>query len=100
PPPFSLRVPSKTPGTTQQIRCPWPREAQAAMMDRAGPTRLPDRRRLRPMSAIRTALLSAATVLALVPSAGAADDPAAKKVELKKGDKVIFFGDSLTALAV
>ena len=40
------------------------------------------------MSAIRTALLSAATVLALVPSAGAADDPAAKKVELKKGDKV------------
>ena len=28
------------------------------------------------------------------------DDPAEKKVELKRGDKVIFFGDSLTALAV
>jgi lysophospholipase L1-like esterase len=30
----------------------------------------------------------------------AEDDPAAKTVALKKGDKVIFFGDSLTALAV
>src|SRR6266487_2892731 len=28
------------------------------------------------------------------------DDPAAKQVELKKGDKVLFFGDSLTALAI
>ncbi len=28
------------------------------------------------------------------------DDPAAKQVELKKGDKILFFGDSLTALAV
>src|SRR5262245_29172510 len=27
------------------------------------------------------------------------DDPAAKQVELKKGDRIIFFGDSLTALA-
>lgn len=33
--------------------------------------------------------------------AGAAGgDPAAKKVELKKGDRVLFFGDSLTALAI
>ena len=33
--------------------------------------------------------------------AGAAGgDPAARKVELKKGDRVLFFGDSLTALAV
>jgi isoamyl acetate esterase len=32
-------------------------------------------------------------------SAAAEDDPAHKQVELKKGDKVIFFGDSLTALA-
>ena len=33
--------------------------------------------------------------------AGAAGgDPAAKKVELKKGDRVLFFGDSLTALAM
>ncbi len=30
----------------------------------------------------------------------AGDEPAEKKVELKRGDKVIFFGDSLTALAV
>lgn len=28
------------------------------------------------------------------------DDPAARQVELKKGDRVLFFGDSLTALAV
>jgi lysophospholipase L1-like esterase len=28
------------------------------------------------------------------------DDPAAKQIELKKGDRIIFFGDSLTALAV
>jgi lysophospholipase L1-like esterase len=27
------------------------------------------------------------------------EDPAEKKVELKKGDRIIFFGDSLTALA-
>ena len=33
--------------------------------------------------------------------AAAADgDPAAKQVELKKGDRVLFFGDSLTALAM
>jgi lysophospholipase L1-like esterase len=38
----------------------------------------------------------------LIPSpvvAAADDDPAQKQVELKKGDKIIFFGDSLTALA-
>jgi lysophospholipase L1-like esterase len=55
------------------------------------------------MSAFRTALLSAAAVvLAIVPAtrAGAEDDPAQKRVELKKGDKINFFGDSLTALAV
>jgi lysophospholipase L1-like esterase len=28
------------------------------------------------------------------------DDPAARQVELKKGDRILFFGDSLTALAV
>src|SRR5262245_39822604 len=31
---------------------------------------------------------------------GADDDPAEMKIELKKGDKIIFLGDSLTALAV
>src|SRR5262249_10834768 len=38
--------------------------------------------------------------LVLAASLGAADtDPAARKVELKKGDRIIFFGDSLTYLA-
>jgi isoamyl acetate esterase len=37
----------------------------------------------------------------LVAPAGAADDdPAEMKLELKKGDKIIFLGDSLTALAI
>src|SRR6188768_3067943 len=27
-------------------------------------------------------------------------DPAARQVQLKKGDRIIFFGDSLTALAI
>src|SRR5262245_7105899 len=37
----------------------------------------------------------------LVPAAPAAeDDPATATIALKKGDKIIFFGDSLTALAV
>jgi lysophospholipase L1-like esterase len=50
---------------------------------------------------MRSITLFAAGLLALAPLARAAeDDPAAKTVELKKGDKVIFFGDSLTALAV
>src|SRR5262245_14241370 len=31
---------------------------------------------------------------------GADDEPAERKIELKKGDKIIFFGDSLTALAI
>jgi lysophospholipase L1-like esterase len=42
------------------------------------------------------------TVLALAVSAAspaADDDPAKQQVELKKGDRIIFFGDSLTALA-
>ena len=29
-----------------------------------------------------------------------AEDPADKRIELKRGDKVLFFGDSLTALAI
>jgi lysophospholipase L1-like esterase len=44
---------------------------------------------------------SFAASLTFAPAVPAAeDDPAAKTVELKKGDKVICFGDSLTALAV
>jgi lysophospholipase L1-like esterase len=50
---------------------------------------------------MRSITLFAAGLLGLAPLALAAeDDPAAKTVELKKGDKVIFFGDSLTAFAV
>lgn len=33
-------------------------------------------------------------------SAAAEDDPATAKIALKKGDKIVFFGDSLTALAI
>src|SRR5690349_4192212 len=51
----------------------------------------------------RVALLPSiliACVLSAVPAARAAgDDPADRKVELKKGDFIIFFGDSLTELA-
>jgi lysophospholipase L1-like esterase len=35
-----------------------------------------------------------------VPAIAADDDHAARQVELKKGDRIIFFGDSLTSLAV
>jgi len=44
-------------------------------------------------------LAIALTAVAPAVIAGANDDPAKKQVELKKGDKIIFFGDSLTALA-
>src|SRR5262245_4925007 len=55
------------------------------------------------MFSLRLLALSLAVAVALlaVPFAAAADDdPAEKKIELKKGDRIIFFGDSLTALAV
>ena len=41
----------------------------------------------------------AAALLLAIPISSTAEDLAAKKVELKKGDRIIFFGDSLTALA-
>ena len=45
-------------------------------------------------------LVSLALTLSLTASLFAADEnPAEKTVELKKGDRIIFFGDSLTALA-
>ena len=47
-----------------------------------------------------TALLAAVLFLPALAARGADDDPAEAAVALKKGDKVIFFGDSLTALAV
>src|SRR5437870_9819990 len=48
---------------------------------------------------VLVALLAALSLL--VPSArGAEDDPATATITLKKGDRIIFFGDSLTALAV
>lgn len=48
-----------------------------------------------------TRLVAAALVTALLaPSLLAQDDdPAAKQIELKKGDKIIFFGDSLTEMS-
>jgi lysophospholipase L1-like esterase len=54
------------------------------------------------MFVIRAALLfavTAGTLLAVSPRVRAEDDPARATVELKKGDFIIFFGDSLTALA-
>jgi hypothetical protein len=37
--------------------------------------------------------------LVIVSATASADDSSEKQVELKKGDRIIFFGDSLTALA-
>src|SRR5437588_8059437 len=55
------------------------------------------------MYMIRTALLFVASVAGVGPTAPpggpAKDDPAAAAVALKKGDFIIFFGDSLTELA-
>ena len=54
------------------------------------------------MGTIRTAVLAAAVTaawLGLAAAARAADDVASATVTLKKGDKIIFFGDSLTELA-
>src|SRR5207244_8641055 len=45
-------------------------------------------------------LASSVMLLLSAPAASvAADEPAEQKVELKKGDRIIFFGDSLTYLA-
>lgn len=46
-----------------------------------------------------SASLIAAPLLCAALLASAEDDPAEKTVELTKGDRIIFFGDSLTALA-
>ena len=51
------------------------------------------------MFAILDVLAFAALGLTLVPAVAAEDDPATATVELKKGDHVLFFGDSLTQLA-
>lgn len=46
-------------------------------------------------------VLSVITALACTAAGWAQDeDPSQKTIELKKGDKIIFFGDSLTALAI
>jgi len=44
--------------------------------------------------------LAHAVLLFLASQGGAAEDVAEPKLELKKGDRVIFLGDSLTALAI
>jgi isoamyl acetate esterase len=46
-------------------------------------------------SRVSCVLMAAAASFAF----GADEDPATRQVELKKGDKIIFFGDSLTSLA-
>lgn len=45
------------------------------------------------------ALVLITLLLSLPPAALAEEDLAAKQVELKKGDRIIFFGDSLTSLS-
>lgn len=52
------------------------------------------------MYVIRITAITLGLTLAFAPlSRAAEDDPADKQVTLKKGDRIIFFGDSLTALA-
>src|SRR5688572_17959897 len=45
-------------------------------------------------------LILTAFVVALLPLRAPAQNPASRQVQLKKGDRIIFFGDSLTALAI
>jgi lysophospholipase L1-like esterase len=52
------------------------------------------------MRTLRTILLLVAAGILVAPALRADDNPATATVTLKKGDSVIFFGDSLTALAV
>jgi lysophospholipase L1-like esterase len=52
------------------------------------------------MFAARWLALPVVFLLAVSVGAAADQDPADQKVALKKGDRIIFFGDSLTALAV
>src|SRR6187431_1327012 len=52
------------------------------------------------MLPLRTLVPLVLIVILDLPVVVAADDPATATVTLKKGDSVIFFGDSLTALAV
>jgi lysophospholipase L1-like esterase len=51
------------------------------------------------MFGLRWMTLSLSLVLAVSLGARGDEDPAERKVELKKGDHIIFFGDSLTAYA-
>lgn len=57
------------------------------------------RARRRTLSLLEAAF-AAATFAAPPAFAGQDEDPAARVIELKKGDKIIFFGDSLTFLAI
>ena len=49
---------------------------------------------------VKTPLVLTLLVVALLPFHALAQDPAARQVQLKQGDRIIFFGDSLTALAI
>jgi lysophospholipase L1-like esterase len=51
-------------------------------------------------SMIKLSSLLAISVFALWSFHARAQDPASRQISLKKGDRIIFFGDSLTALAV
>jgi lysophospholipase L1-like esterase len=49
---------------------------------------------------VLVALLAALALLAPTVRGAKDEDPATATITLKKGDKIIFFGDSLTALAI
>jgi lysophospholipase L1-like esterase len=49
---------------------------------------------------VSLALLAGAASIGIPGARGAEDDPVTRQVALKKGDKIVFFGDSLTYLAV
>src|SRR6185503_5303400 len=49
---------------------------------------------------MKTTVMLAALFVALLSPGSLAQDPASRQVQLKKGDRIIFFGDSLTALAI
>jgi len=52
------------------------------------------------MNALRLTLAIGLITGAFIGLATAAEDPVSRQIELKKGDRIFFFGDSLTALAI
>ena len=49
---------------------------------------------------LAASVVIAGSLLLLCARAQEGTDPSSRQVQLKKGDRIIFFGDSLTALAI